>query len=130
MLIRSVLFRAAGPILLHFFRRWHFQGTDDAKADELRVGEIPDTLWQLRILHFPGAVGAAPRGAAAGGRRIVPGTSADGMGIRLGGLVPRIEHGLVAGGLFVVIRLILVEDPLGHVAIHIVKGPRIWILLS
>src|SRR5437868_8031081 len=90
----------------------------------------PNALGQLRILHFPGAIGTAPRRAAAFGRLIVPGTAAHGMGIRLSRLVPRISHHSRPGTLLVELGIILVQDPFDYVAIHIAQAPGVRLFLA
>src|SRR6187399_915490 len=40
----SILFHAAVPIGGHVRGTWYFQGADDAEAEELGVGMIPDAL--------------------------------------------------------------------------------------
>jgi hypothetical protein len=60
---RLVSLDAAVPIFREFFGRRNFERTNDAETEELRVGVIPDALWQLRVLHFPRRAGSAARGA-------------------------------------------------------------------
>ena len=49
----KTLFRvgAVVPELIHFVRRGRLQRADEAEAEELRVGKIPDALGQLRVLQ-------------------------------------------------------------------------------
>ena len=47
----------------HFFRRGDFQRTDDAEAEPLGIGVVPDALGKLRILGFPGRFGTTAEGA-------------------------------------------------------------------
>ena len=41
------------PNLLQHFGRWHSERTHDPETEELSVGQIPNTLGQLRILLLP-----------------------------------------------------------------------------
>src|SRR6266496_66139 len=52
------------------------------------------------------------------------------MRIWLSGLVPRLDDGPLRCAFFVKIRIVLIEHPFGHVAIHIVKPPGIWLFLA
>src|SRR5580765_1336340 len=65
-------FGATSPIFLHLIGGRDDQGPNHAEADELGVGEEPNALGELGILHFPGALGTASGGAAAHRRFVVP----------------------------------------------------------
>lgn len=57
-------FDAVVPVAKHFFGGGKFQGADEAEAEPLRVGVVPDAFGKLRVLHFPAWVGG-DAGAAA-----------------------------------------------------------------
>src|SRR5262249_29627248 len=89
--------------LLGHFRAKVFQvglfvdGTDDAEPDELGTGQPPDTLRTLRIELDPFLVRAAPGGAAAILRRIVPRAAAGDMREPLLGRQPNGLQGQLVG---------------------------------
>src|SRR5262249_1708910 len=93
-------------------------------------GEVPNAFRKLGVSHFPGAIGAATGGAAALAGFIIPGTAADGMGVRLSGTVPGVDGDGLRGGFLVEIGIGWVEDPFGDVAVHIIKAPGIGLLLA
>src|ERR1019366_7976786 len=101
----------------------------EAKADKLRVREIPDALGQLRVLPLPGAVRTAPHVAATHPGLIIPGAAPHRMRIGLGRFVPGIDSAAIAGALFVIVRVILVEDPLHDIAVDVAKAPWVGLLL-
>src|SRR5207302_9804052 len=76
------------------------------------------------------AVEAEADRAAPGGGRIVPGTAAHRVRIGLARLVPGVGRKAGLGAGLVVVGVILVEHPLGHVAIHVVQSPRIGLFLA
>src|SRR5579883_1149277 len=80
-----VMLGAAVPIAEHFFGRGQFRRADQAEAEPLRVGHIPDALGELRVLLLPGGVRCDARGAGHQRRGVVPGAAAHGIGIRLRG---------------------------------------------
>src|SRR2546427_3114216 len=125
-----VSFDSARPTFLQLFRGWHLKRTDDTKADPLGVRVIPDALGQLRVLHFPGAIGAAAGGAAAHRRLVVPRAAAHRMRVSLGGPIPWINGYVLAGAAFIEIRVILIEDPFDDIAIDIVEAPGIRLFFS
>src|SRR5262249_11185705 len=61
---------------------------------------------------------------------IVPGAAADGVRIRLGGLVPRVDDWTGSGTLLVIIGIILIQDPLNDIAVDVVEAPGIWLLFA
>src|SRR2546430_3340064 len=95
-----VFLHAAVPVFGHLLRRRHLQRPNDAEAEELRVGMIPDALGQLRVLHLPRFVGRPPRGAAKLLRRVIPRAAPYGVRIRFRRLDPWIDN-TAAAELFV-----------------------------
>src|SRR6185369_17629867 len=86
--IGLVVFDAVGPVFGQLFGRRHFERTNNAEAEELRVRVVPDAFGELRVLHFPGGAGSASGRAAQTGGIIIPGTTARNVTIRLGGPDP------------------------------------------
>jgi hypothetical protein len=52
------------PVVVHFLSGRHFEGTDDAEAEELGVGVVPDGFGELGVLLFPCFAGGAAGGDA------------------------------------------------------------------
>lgn len=50
---------------MHFLRCGDFEGADDAEAEELRVGEVPEALGEFGVLGLPVGLTAAAGGGAA-----------------------------------------------------------------
>ena len=109
---------------MHFFWAGSGEGPNDAEAEELGIGVIPDTFGELRILDFPsGGGGAASGGAEGGGFVVVPGATAGGMRVRFGGFIP----GIFRGGRLVGSGFRLIESPLEDIAEDIVEAPRAFL---
>ena len=70
--------------------RRQLRGTDQAEAEPLGVGHVPDALGQLRILLLPRGVGGTRAVQLTLRCVVVPRAAAHGMRIRRGGLDPRI----------------------------------------
>src|SRR5678815_3409640 len=88
---------------------------------------IPDTLWKLWVLDLPALVRCAARGAAQfRGIVVIPRSAARAVGIGFGGLVPGIRGRRVG----VVIRIVLIERPLGDIAENVIQAPWIRLLLA
>src|SRR5947207_692281 len=73
------------PLRLFLVSRRLAQGADDAEAQKLRIGQIPDALRLLWVLLLPAFVGIAPSGAAKPLRLVVPRPAADNAVVFLGG---------------------------------------------
>src|SRR5437667_9671980 len=71
-----VLFDSAVPVFSHFLRWRDLERADDAEAEELGVGVVPDALGQLRVLHLPRFIRAETRGTAEHFPRVIPRTTA------------------------------------------------------
>src|SRR2546423_6899584 len=84
----SLFLHTVVPVLIHCLDVRHFERTNQPEAEPLRIGQIPNTLRHLRILHFPGAVGRHARPATRLHGRIVPGPATYGMRIRFSRLIP------------------------------------------
>src|SRR4051812_12096473 len=107
------------------------QGPDDAEADEGGVGMPPDALGPLRVLDAPLGVGPASLGAAEQFGVVVPRAAPDDIGILLGvGQDDRARGRLVPRILLVGVGQVMVQAPLGHVAVHVVEPPRVGLLLA
>ena len=117
-----ILFDAAIPDAVHFFWAGNDEWPNDAEAEELGIGVVPDTFGELRILDFPsGGGGAASGDAEGGGFVVVPGATAGGMRVRFGGFIP----GIFRGGRLIESGVILIESPLEDIAEDIVEAPRV-----
>ncbi len=104
---------------------------DDAEPDERGVGVPPDALRPLGVLDAPLGVRPAPRGAAELVGVVVPRPAADHVGIFLGvGQDDRAERRLVGGERLVGVGDVVIEAPLGDVAVHVVQAPGIGLLLA
>ena len=125
----SFFFYTAVPVFIHFFCARDFERTDDAEANELGVGQIPDRLRQLRVLHFPVGDGVGASGATEAVGVVGPGTAASDVRIGFRGDVPGFG-GDFAGELFVVIGIVLIEAPFGDVAVHVVEAPGVGLFLA
>ena len=76
------------PGIVHFLDGGHAERADEAHAEELGAGVIPDALGKLGVHHFPGVLGAAAGGAAEVLWIIIPGAAAHRAGIEGGRFVP------------------------------------------
>src|SRR2546428_11475733 len=77
-------------------------------------------------MDLPRLVGAPPGGAAELGRVVVPRAAADHVRIVLRRSVPGVRWERADEPL--ITRLVLVEAPFGHVAVHVVEAPGIRFL--
>src|SRR5688572_20362873 len=106
--------------------RRNVERTHDAEPKELRIGQIPDALRQLRVLLLPRFVGKSACCAANLLRRIIPRTAARDVRIRRGPTYKLFDRN-AADELFVSVRSIAIEHPLRDVAVHVVQSP--WVRL-
>ena len=121
----SIFFHAVVPELEQLLWRGHLEGTDDAEAEPLGIGVVPDALGELRILLLPLPTGAAAGGAAQHGKiNIIPMAAARHVRIRFRGFEPRVFCAR-AGELLVSGRVILVETPFHDVSVHIMESPGV-----
>src|SRR5215831_4356595 len=67
-----VMFLAAVPVSVHLVGARHPRRTNQAEAQPLSVGFVPDALGQLRVLLLPRRVGRDAGSASQHIRRIVP----------------------------------------------------------
>ena len=80
----SLFFDPVVPHLMDLLGGGKLTRPDEAETEPLRVGEIPDTLGELRILHFPRGIRAYARRAKALGTVAQPASATGRVGIRLG----------------------------------------------
>ncbi len=81
-----ILLHAAVPVRLHLLGGRRLERADDAEAEELGVGVIPDALGELRVLDLPLGTGAAAGGdAELGGIFVIPRAAARDVRVGLGG---------------------------------------------
>ena len=112
---------------MHFFWAGNDEWPNDAEAEELGIGVVPDTFGELRILDFPiGGGGATGGGAEGGGFVIVPGATAGDMRVRFGGFIP----GIFRGGRLIESGVVLIESPLEDIAEDIVEAPRVGLFFA
>src|SRR4029079_11113964 len=104
-----------------------FHGADDAEPGEQGVGVPPDALRALRIPPAPVGCGSAASRAARQRRLIVPRTAARDM---RKSVVPRQQHRPDRARLdrAVIPGVVLIEDPLADVAVHVEQPPRVRLL--
>src|SRR5690349_2281669 len=114
------------PIEIHFFDGRNLNRTGEAETNPLGVGEIPNTLRQLRILLLPARVGAEPPGGAELRGITGPTAAANAAGIESFRANERV-HRAVFDSLEIIGNK-LIGAPLHHIAVHVVETPRIWFL--
>ena len=111
-----------------FLRGRNLERANNAEAEELGVGHIPDAFRQLRILLFPRWVRMTSCRAPQFVGSVIPGPAPGNVRIRRGRPDPRRHGERVLEP--VIGRLILVQTPLGHVAMHVIQSPWIRLLLA
>src|SRR5262249_4714542 len=102
-----------------------------SESDEPGPCQPPDALRPLRMGLDPFLVRATARSAAALCRRVVPGAAASHVReALLCRQQDRLERQLVDGEGSVGVLLVVIEAPLGDVAVHVVQAPWVGLLLA
>ena len=98
------------------------------KPEPLRVRVIPNTFGQLRVLDFPIGIGTPPVGRPQLLGVVIPAAAPHRARVKFSRFDERVR-----GGVFdprKIVRQELVRRPFHHVAVHVVKPPRIGLLLA